>query len=128
MSIPSILVPSGTQSVRVGATDATHPQRVVGIVRQYSASWERFERDIGEFTNDTGAVEIQIAVAAGGRYFLVDGFVEPFGDNPPSPYKVTVSVVVDGAPFAGELKVQNGSGTIGKESVRFFCPFSVSVS
>jgi hypothetical protein len=125
MSRPQVVIAQtgGAVTVRVEDVSAS-PQSLVAVVSQFAATGER-ERVVGEIRRTRPAVELGTPAAIAGKTFVVDGFVVPFMDDPPTPYRVEVTVLQDGQERHQEVPPDGGEGTIGKTAVRFGYTFDV---
>lgn len=98
-------------------TDPTHPQSVAGIVWRYNAD-QSPDGSAGNFDTEGPEVILGSGAAVDGRFFQAEGAVLAHGDNPPSPYKVVITVLQDGAVLHRETPA-NGEGTVGNDNEPF---------
>jgi hypothetical protein len=124
MSRPQVSVARNGGSVAVRVVEDGHPESIVAAVWQFAPTGER-ERLAGEIRRTAPLAELGSPAAIGGKAFVVDGFVVPFMSDPPSPYRVVLTVLQDGKVLHREVPPDHGTGTVGKKAVRFGYSFDV---
>ena len=100
------------------------PQSVVGVIWRYNADLS-FDKKVGLFKTDSASVTLGSPAEIAGKLFLIEGTVINEGDDPPTPYKVTVDVGQDGNILKSEVPADGGSGTIGDKDIAFVYRFTL---
>jgi hypothetical protein len=126
-TVRPIQVSSAGGAVSVRVADMRHPQAIEARVYRF-ANASTNEGLAGRITEGMSEVLLGSPAAINGKFFLVDGNVVPFGDDPPTPFQVVVTVLQGGHEIDSAVPGDNGSGSIGKDPVPFRFPFSVSVA
>lgn len=124
MSIPTIRARLNGGDITVRVTDPTHPQAVAGVIWRYNPD-ESPDGSAGDFGTDQPEVVLGRGASVDGRFFQAEGAVLAMGDDPPSPYRVVVSVRQDGALLHEETPASGGSGTVGADNQPFVHSFRI---
>jgi len=127
MSITEVVVAPTLGPVTLRVAEQKHPQSVVAAVWRFNGPTRR-EGLAGEVTRERPEIPLGAPTSIAGKGFVVDGFVIPFMDDPPSPYQVVVTVLQGGTPLHQAVPADHGAGSIGDEEVRFRYPFTVRVA
>ena len=124
MSRPQVTIARNGGPVTVRVVEDGHPESIVVAVWQFAATGER-ERLAGEIRRTQPNAELGSPAAIDGKAFVVDGFVVPFMSDPPSPYRIVVTVLQNGNELHRVTPTDGGTGTVGKKAVRFRYTFDV---
>jgi hypothetical protein len=124
LTIRPVRIPAGGGPVSLRVADTRHPQAIEARVHRF-ANMTTHEAVVGSITEGVDLVPLGAPSVIDGKIFVVDGFVVPFGDDPPTPYQVVVTVLQGGQEVDQAVPEDNGSGKIGRDGVRFRFPFAV---
>lgn len=108
----------------VTVTDPINPQSVSGVIFRFDAPGQPGV-GVATFKTKRPTVEIGAASADDGKKFSVEGRVIAFGDSPPSPYEVVVTIEQDGQTLLRAIPSNGGSGTVGDADQPFEFSFRV---
>jgi hypothetical protein len=124
MSRPQVTIAQNGGAVTVRVVEDGHPESIVAAIWQFAPTGER-EQLAGEIRRTRPQVELGSPAGIDGKAFVVDGFVAPFMSDPPSPYRIVLTVLQDGKVLHEGVPPEHGTGTVGKKAVRFGYSFDV---
>ncbi|MDQ6827728.1 MAG: hypothetical protein M3081_02550 [Gemmatimonadota bacterium] len=128
MAVTIIVASASGGLLTVDITSPEFPHPLTGVVWRFdSAGTPIGDEPIGEFTPKVNTVELGKIADIKTNSFLIEGAVLETGDDPPTPYRVFVTVHQDGKDLKREVPADNGSGQIGKDDIRFSYPFTIKV-
>lgn len=127
MNITEVTVSPTAGPVSVRVMERRRPPGVVTVVWRFAGVAER-EGIVGEISREIPEVPLGAPCTVDGKGFLIDGFVVPLVDRPPAPYQVVVTVLQGDREVHQAVPVENGTGTIGPDEIRFRYPFLVRVA
>jgi hypothetical protein len=125
-SSPVITASAGGGPISVNVTDHTHPQSVSGVIWRFDAP-DQAGTGVDQFRTKKPTAQLGSPAAVDGKKFVVEGRVIAFGDSPPSPFEVTVTVLQDGLALHTEVPANGGKGSVGDQDRPFEYAFRMRV-
>lgn len=105
--------------------DCANPQITAGVVFRFNADGS-FDTEAGTYTNDKPDVSLGAVADIDGKQFSIEGIIKATNDNPPTPYKIVVTVSQDGNILKQEIPDDHGKGTVGATDVRYNYQFTIT--
>ncbi len=122
ISIIRVRAADGPLAVRLSCPRT--PQSLAGVLWRYGED-ENPKGKAGEFTPRIPVTPIGSLASVKGDFFQIEGVVIAQSDNPPTPYQVVVSILLNGQSVNDEVPEDGGTGSVGKEDQTFAYAFQI---
>ena len=114
-----VTVRSGGGNVSIELDTPDDPQLIYGRIWRYTLAKDA-DGKAGNFSTAEPVVDLGPAASVIDRIFVATGIVIAHGDNPPSRYRVVVTVKQDGlAVYGPETVTDKGEGRVGAKDAPF---------
>lgn len=124
---PTIKIKDNSETVSVTVKADKYPQSIAGILWRYKPDFSA-DGKAGEFSSQISEIPLGLPGGLFEKFFLVEGGILNFQDNPPTPYQVVVTVRQGLETLLEVVPEHGGAGSIGKTDVPFYFDFQLKKS